>query len=127
MLKWILIATGGAAGSVLRYAIQGWCQRLASGSFPVGTLAVNVLGCVLVGFLTALLTGPVLVREEYRIGIIIGVLGGFTTFSTFGMETFALVNAGQFWFAALNVVLSCTLGLAAVWIGFRAAEHFFGV
>jgi CrcB protein len=127
MTKWILIATGGAFGSVLRYAAQGWFQRLTNGSFPVGTLAVNVIGCFLLGILAALFAGPVLIREEYRVGLTIGVLGGFTTFSTFGLETFTLANAGQFWFAALNVALSCGLGFIAVWIGYRAAEYFFGV
>ncbi len=127
MIKWMLIAVGGAVGSLLRYAVQGWFQHLVNGSFPVGTFAVNVIGCMLVGVLTALFTGPVLIREEYRIGLIIGVLGGFTTFSAFGLETFTLVNAGQFWFAVLNVGLSCGLGFIAVWIGYRAAEFLFGV
>lgn len=127
MTKAILIFLGSGLGGVLRYSMQGWFQRLVNGTFPLGTLAVNVVGCLLVGFLTALLTGPVLIREEYRIGLTVGVLGGFTTFSTFGLETFALSTAGQFWFAVLNVVLSCGLGFLAVWIGFRAAEYVFGV
>jgi fluoride exporter len=127
MLKVILIFLGSGLGGVLRYSMQGWFQRLATGGFPVGTLAVNLTGCVLVGFLTALFTGPMLIREEYRVGLTIGVLGGFTTFSTFGLETFTLANAGQFWFAVLNVALSCGFGFVAVWIGYRAAEHFFGV
>jgi CrcB protein len=127
MSKIILVFLGSGLGGLLRYVIQGCVQRLANGSFPVGTLAVNVIGCVLVGFLTALFTGPVLIREEYRVGLTIGVLGGFTTFSTFGLETFTLANAGQFWLAALNVALSCGFGFVAVWIGYRAAEHLFGV
>ncbi len=127
MTKWALIAAGGAVGSVLRYALQGWAQRLAGGSFPVGTLAVNVLGCGVIGFLAAALTGPILVREEYRIGLTVGILGGFTTFSAFGLETFHLANDGQWRYAALNVGLSCALGMAAVWLGFRAAERWFGV
>ena len=100
MTKWLLIAAGGAFGSVLRYAVQGWVQRAANGSFPVGTLTVNVLGCMFVGFLAALLTGPVLIREEYRLGLTVGILGGFTTFSTFGLETFVLTGHRQFWLAA---------------------------
>ncbi len=127
MTKWLLIAAGGAFGSILRYAIQGWVQRAANGSFPAGTLAVNVLGCLVIGFLTALFTGPVLIREEYRIGLLVGILGGFTTFSTFGLESFTLMNAGQFALAALNIFSSCTLGLLAVWIGYRAAEYWYGV
>jgi fluoride exporter len=127
MTKWILIAAGGALGSVLRYALQGWVQRASNGSFPVGTLVVNVIGCALVGFLMAAFTGPKLIREEYRLGIIVGILGGFTTFSAFGLETFSLTNDRQFAFAALNVVLSCGLGLVAVWAGYRASEFWFGV
>jgi len=127
MLKVILIFVGSGIGGILRYAMQGWFQRLTESTFPLGTLAVNVIGCVLVGFLTALFTGPVLIREEYRVGLIIGILGGFTTFSTFGLETFTLANAGQFWSAALNMALSCGLGFIAVWAGYRAAEHWFGV
>ena len=78
-------------------------------------------------FLAAALTGPILIREEYRIGLTVGVLGGFTTFSTFGLETFNLANDGQWRFAMLNMALSCGLGLAAVWLGYRAAERWFGL
>ena len=127
MMKWVLIAAGGAFGSVLRYAIQGWVQRLTNGSFPIGTLAVNVSGCMVIGFIAAALTGPILVREEYRIGLTVGVLGGFTTFSAFGLETFNLANDGQLRLAFANVVLSCGLGLVAVWAGYRLAERWFGV
>jgi CrcB protein len=127
MTKWLLIAVGGAFGSILRYAIQGWMQRAINTNFPLGTLVVNLIGCALIGFLTATLTGPKMIREEYRIGIIVGVLGGFTTFSAFGFETFSLANDRQFAFAALNIVLSCGLGLLAVWAGYRAAEFLYGV
>jgi CrcB protein len=127
MTKIFLIATGGAFGSIARYAMQGWVQRWAGGSFPVGTFAVNVLGCLIIGVLAAAFAGPVLIREEYRVGLMVGVLGGFTTFSSFGLETFNLANAGQLRLALANVVLSCAVGFAAVWIGYRAAERWFGV
>jgi CrcB protein len=127
MFKVFLIFLGSGLGGILRYAIQGFVQRQADSSFPAGTLAVNVIGCAFIGFLAALFTGPLLIREEYRVGLTIGILGGFTTFSTFGLETFTLANAGQFWFAVLNVVLSCGLGILAVWLGYRAAEYWFGV
>jgi CrcB protein len=127
MAKWLLIAAGGAFGSISRYAVQGWVQRAAGSGFPLGTLTVNLVGCLLIGFLTATFSGPKLIREEYRIGIIVGILGGFTTFSTFGFETFSLTNDRQFALAALNIVLSCGLGLLAVWAGYRAAELVFGV
>jgi CrcB protein len=127
MLKLTLIAAGGAAGALLRYAVAGVVQPLAQSAFPAGTLAVNVAGCFAIGFLGALFAGPVLVREEYRAGILIGILGAFTTFSTFGWESFALANDGQIGAAATNLVLSNALGLTAVWIGYRLGESWFGV
>jgi CrcB protein len=127
MTKWLFVAGGGALGSVLRYALQGWVQRATGVLFPVGTLVANVLGCLIIGVLAAALAGPVLIREEYRIGLMVGILGGFTTFSSFGLETFNLANDRQFGLAAANVVVSCTLGLAAVWIGYRLAERWLGV
>ena len=127
MTKYVLIAVGGAGGSLLRYVLQGWVQRLAGGGFPAGTLVVNVVGCFVLGLLAAAFTGPVLIREEYRIGLTIGVLGGFTTFSTFGLETFNLTNDGQFRLALANVVLSVGLGFAAVWAGYRLSEWWLGV
>ncbi len=89
-------------------------QRLTDSGFPAGTLVVNLIGCLCTGFLAAMFSGPMLVREEYRIGLMVGVLGGFTTaFSAFGLETFLLANGGEFRLALANVVASCVLGLAA--------------
>src|ERR1700736_1324233 len=113
MARLLLVAVFGGLGSVLRYLVSGWCQRLTSGSFPVGTLAVNVIGCLAIGILGAYVFGPFLVREEYRIAVMVGLLGGFTTFSSFSWETLILLNGGQFALALLNVVLSNVLGLAA--------------
>jgi CrcB protein len=127
MLKWLLIAGGSAIGGVMRYAFQGWVQRLTDGNFPTGTLAVNVTSCLAIGFLSGLFAGPQLVREEYRVALTVGVLGGYSTFSTFALESFNLANDGQFRLALLNVLLSCGLGLAGVWLGYRATEHWFGV
>jgi len=126
MSKYLLISIGGAFGSVMRYVIQGWVQRLGNGTFPVGTLAVNVIGCFAIGILSAIFAGPTLIREEYRIGLTIGILGGFTTFSTLGLETFNLTNGGQFRMALANMGLSCGLGFAAVWVGYRMTERWFG-
>jgi fluoride exporter len=125
--RYVLIMAGGAFGSVCRYMVQGWAQNVVSGTFPLGTLIVNVVGCFLIGVLNMLFTGPLPIRPEVRIGILVGVLGGFTTFSSFGWETFALGNEGQSLAAVTNVVLSLTLGLAAVWCGYRLAERLYGV
>ena len=127
MTRYLLIAFGGGIGSLLRYMLAGWGQKLTAGTFPVGTLLVNVLGCLFLGFLNAAFSGPIPIKPEYRIAITIGLLGGFTTFSTFGWETFSLANDGQFLQSAMNLLLSVTLGLAAVWIGIRLAERLFGI
>lgn len=125
-MRYVLVVFGGGIGSLLRYIIAGWGQRLVNGSFPLGTLTVNVIGCLLIGFLNYIFSGPVLIRQEYRIGLTVGILGGFTTFSTFGYETFALANDGQGLRAMMNMLLSITLGFAAVMIGYRLAQWWFG-
>jgi fluoride exporter len=126
MTKWLLIAGGGALGSVFRYALHTSVQRVWGGNFPLGTLTVNLIGCLLIGVLAALFAGPIQLREEYGIGLGVGLLGGFTTFSTFGLESFLLMNAGQFALAILNILLSCGIGLLAVWLGFRLGGIWFG-
>ena len=114
MLKYLLIALGGGLGSVLRYLLHGSVQRLVGSAFPWGTLAVNVLGCLLIGCLAAVFAVHAQIREEYRLGLTVGVLGGFTTFSTFGFETFKLVEQGAMGLALFYMFASCVLGLLAV-------------
>jgi CrcB protein len=126
MWRLALLFVGGGCGTLLRYWIAGWTQRTAGAAFPIGTLTVNIVGCLLIGFLASLLTGPALIREEYRVAILVGILGGFTTFSTFSHETVKLTDNGQFALAALNVLLSNTLGLAAAWLGGRTAVMIYG-
>jgi CrcB protein len=127
-----LVFLGAGAGGVLRYwlggVVQHWFGASAPGwaSFPVGTLVVNVSGCFLIGLLAVMLTGPLMVREEVRLALLIGVLGGYTTFSSFGRETLALVHDGQWLFAGLNVLVSNAAGLAAVFAGDRLAMRLFG-
>lgn len=135
MLKLLLIAVGGAFGSLLRYSFQGWVQRstgdwaerLAGANFPIGTLAVNATACLAIGLLAGYFAGPNLIGDQYRAGLMVGVLGGYSTFSAFGIESFNLANAGEFGLALLNMLLSCGIGFAAVWIGYRIAERYFGV
>ena len=128
MLKFLLIAVGGAVGSILRYLVHGsvqrWVDPLDDGAvFPLGTLTVNVLGCLVIGMLTALFSGPWPLREEYRIGLTVGLLGGFTTFSTFGLESFGLVNQGNLRLALVYVLASCLLGFTAVLVGYRVVTR----
>ena len=125
--KLCLIGIGGGLGSILRYVLGRWVQSLAGAGFPLGTLVINVTGCFAIGFLSIMLGPPRLVREEYRLAILVGILGGYTTFSTFGYETFTSLNDRQFVRAAANVLLSVGVGLPAVWIGYRLAERVFGV
>ena len=127
LTKIILIAAGGGLGPVLRYVIAGWGQKWAGGSFPFGTLIVNVIGCFLIGCLRAAFDRPTIVREEYRIAILVGLLGGFTTFSTFALETLALTNDRQFKWAASNILASVGMALAAVWFGYRVVEKLMGL
>jgi len=126
MFRFLLIFLAGGCGCLLRYGAAGWVQRLANGSFPLGTFAVNVVGCVAIGFVASVFTGPVLIREEYRLAILVGLLGGFTTFSTYGYETISLTDNGQFALAGLNLLLSNGLGLAAAWGGSRLATMMYG-
>ena len=127
MLKLILIALGGSAGALMRYVVSGWGQALVGGWFPLGTLVVNVVGCLVIGAAGAYFAGPQLVREEYRLALLVGVLGAFTTFSTFGWETLSLVRDGEMKLALANVLLTNALALLAVWIGYRLTESWFGV
>lgn len=127
MLKILLIALGGALGALLRYLISGWGQAFTEGPFPVGTLLVNLLGCLLFGTIIALLSGPWLGREEVRLAVLVGGLGAFTTFSTFAWETVSLASRGYWWWAALNLALSNALGLVAIWFGYRLGVKWFGV
>lgn len=127
MLKLVMIAAGGSVGALLRYAVAGLWLRQSVGAFPLGTLVVNVVGCLVIGVLGAAFAGSFVIREEYRLALMVGVLGSFTTFSTFGAETFALASAGHLRLAMLNVLLSNGLGLSAAWFGYRAGERWFGV
>lgn len=114
----VLVGIGGAVGSVLRYLVSGWVQN-ASGSvsFPYGTLAVNVIGCFVIGVLSYLADARGLLTPELRALFVFGVLGGFTTFSSFGNETMALVRDGEMGHAFVNIAASLLLGLGAVYLG----------
>ncbi len=126
MSKLLLIALGGSVGAVLRYLLAGWGQRLINGAFPLGTLIVNSTGGLVMGFLVGVLTGPLLVREEIRLMLLVGFVGSFTTFSTFGYETLALLEDREWGGAALNVAVSNGVGIAAVLAGIRLAERWQG-
>lgn len=122
-MKLIWIGLGGFLGAIGRYILSGWMYRIFSDPWmPYGTLACNVLGCFLIGLLGGLSESRQVFSPEIRLFLFIGLLGGFTTFSSFGLETFNLIREGH-WLASLgNIVLSIFLGLTAVWIGFNLAR-----
>jgi CrcB protein len=119
-MHWIAVAIGGAVGSVMRYLLAGWIQQSSEWVFPLGTFAVNVIGCFVVGVLAAFFECAPAVRPEWRVGLMAGVLGGFTTFSTFGLETFRLASSAEWKLALVNVLASTIFGVVAVWCGYRA-------
>ena len=112
----VWVACGGAIGAVARYAGVKACVSLGLASASA-TLVVNVVGCFLIGILLSVLSAAEAPREDVRLFCVVGVLGSFTTFSTFGWETWELVRAQQLGTAVLNVLLHLFLGLAAVWSG----------
>ncbi len=122
--KWLLIFLGSGLGGLLRYllgvSIQTWCASC----FPWGTLTINVSGCFLIGFLATLWAGDATLPAEYKAGILVGFLGGYTTFSTFGYETISLLNNHRTEGAVSYVLASVLVGLLAVWCGQLLARQF---
>ena len=123
-MMYLLVALGGALGSVARYAVSLGAARWLGAGLPWGTLIVNVAGSFAIGLLAALLTvdGRPALGGDARAFVMIGILGGFTTFSSFSLETLNLARSGALGAAAANTALSLLLCLAAVWLGFGAAS-----
>jgi len=118
MTKTLLVGCGGFIGSIARYIVGGMVHRFANGPvFPYGTLVVNVTGCLAIGILAALAEARGILSPGARVFLLIGVLGGFTTFSSFGYETLQLLRDGEALPALANVLLQVVLGLGAVWAG----------
>ena len=118
-MSYLVVMAGGALGSAARMWMSLFCAVRYGESFPVGTLVVNALGCFVIGVFSAL-TGPggvVWTSPLTRQFVMIGILGGFTTFSSFGLQTINLMGDGEWLYAALNVVLSVVVCLAFVWLG----------
>jgi CrcB protein len=118
MNKIFLVGAGGFVGSVLRYLISSYIQQITkSAVFPYGTLAVNLIGCFVIGFLSQLADTRGVFSPESRALIFIGFLGGFTTFSTFGNESVNLLRDGENLYALVNAGLHFAFGFEAVWLG----------
>ena len=117
----LLVGLGGFVGSVARYQLGGWLLHMtAQERFPFSTFAVNVIGCLVVGVLAGLAERYELFGLGTRLFLFTGLLGGFTTFSAFGLETMYLLRRGEPWVAATYVGASVVLGIGAVWLGIKA-------
>lgn len=117
-----LVALGGALGSVLRYLLGTWTQAISKSiDFPYGTLAVNLMGCFIIGILAQLAETRGAFTSESRAFVFIGILGGFTTFSSFGNETINLLRDGESFNALANISANVIFGLILVWLGRTAA------
>jgi CrcB protein len=123
MVAVLCIALFGAAGCLARYYISGWVYDVLGRSMPFGTMAVNVLGAFLIGFVMEFSLRTSVVGQDLRMGLTFGFLGGLTTFSTFSYETFRLLEGGQLLPALANAVLSVAACLAFTLVGIMAARH----
>ena len=119
-----LVGTGGFIGAIARYGISGLVQRSAAlSSFPYGTLAVNMLGCLLIGIAVGLVDSRQVFGPDFKLFAVVGLLGGFTTWSTFGYETLTLLRDAEYLRATSNVAIHVMLGLVLVWTGYALASR----
>lgn len=125
MVNIALVATGGAIGSVFRYLVGVWSVRLAGPSFPWGTLAVNVVGSFLIGLLVELVARRLNASTEMRLFLVTGVLGGFTTFSSFSLDAVSLFERGALGLSAVYIMASLLVSIAAVFAGLALGRSLF--
>ena len=124
MQKTILIGLAGLVGTVLRYWLSSYVARRYGETFPWGTVAVNLMGCFAAGAVFYVTEERFLVNPTVRAVILIGLLGGFTTFSSYGLQTFDLLRNGEYGLATLNIITSNVLGLFMVWVGYALGKVF---
>ena len=122
MYRSMLVFIGGGIGAVFRYLLAGWVYKVVGTDFPYGTLAVNVIGCFVIGLFLTMAEDRFLISPDFRIFFAVGILGGFTTFSTFSFETVELLRDGALAIGLLNVAVSVVVGLTATWVGMLAGR-----
>lgn len=124
MMKILLIGLAGLIGTLLRYWLSGVVARRYGETFPTGTLLVNVVGCFLAGLLFYLMHERIQVSQTLQAIVMVGFLGGFTTFSAYGLQTFTLLRDGELALAALYLLASNMVGLLMAWAGYTLAKAF---
>jgi CrcB protein len=120
----LIVAIGGAIGSACRYGAQSWILQLYPTAFPMGTFLVNITGCLLIGLFYALAERGNMLTPEWRLFLITGICGGYTTFSSFALENLNLLRGPDFLNFTLYTVCSVVLGIAAAWLGTRLVKLF---
>ena len=123
MWQALAVALGGAAGALLRFWVSTGLHALLGRGFPYGTLTVNVVGSLSIGALSVLFLERLSVEPEVRLMVLVGILGAFTTFSTFSLETINLIEDGRLLAAGANVMLNVTLCVSATWVGLVLARQ----
>ena len=119
----LVVFIGGGLGAVARYLLQGFVYRFAGTEFPYGTLIVNILGCFTIGILMSSMEERFLATPTLRLFLTIGILGGFTTFSSFSYETMALIREGNLLAGGINVIASVVVCLGATWLGLGLGRY----
>jgi fluoride exporter len=123
----LLVGSGGFLGSIARYLLSGWVQRLTQDSFfPYGTMSVNLIGCAVIGLLAGLADSRGILTPQSRAFLLVGILGGFTTFSSFSYDTTSLFNGGRTFAALLNVLVQVVVGLTATWLCYHLVQRIGG-
>ena len=122
-MQYLFVFIGAGIGGCCRFAMSPFVQRLSNGgNFPIGTFSVNMLGCLVIGLLAQLSESRSMFQGDTRLFLFVGILGGFTTFSSYGLETFQLIRDGQIGLAIANAVGQVVLGLLFVWFGWLAGR-----